>query len=92
MCIANLSHGDYINLAKEFSLIFINNVPKFTAKTADQCRRFINLIDMLYDEKCSLVLLAESPINDLCDIKSLQKDFKRTSSRLYEMTIMDNKK
>tara|TARA_Y100001970_G_C14247349_1_gene869256 strand:- start:3110 stop:4150 length:1041 start_codon:yes stop_codon:yes gene_type:complete len=92
LCFANLAHEDYFNFAKEFSLIFINNVPKFSESEADLCRRFINLVDMLYDQKCSLVLLAECPISQLCHIKNLQKDFKRTSSRLYEMTIMDNKK
>ncbi len=92
LCEANLGHADYINVAKEFSLIFINNVPKFSESNSDQCRRFISLVDMLYDQKCSLVLLAASPINELCTIKSLHKEFKRTSSRLYEMTIMDIKK
>ena len=89
LCVANLAHEDYSNIASVFSLIFIENVPKFNSKTADQCRRFISLVDMLYEKKCSLVVLAECPINQLCDINNLHKDFKRTSSRLYEMTIME---
>ena len=42
---------------------------------SDQCRRFISLIDMLYDNKCSVVILAESPISTLCQIANLSKDY-----------------
>ena len=55
---------------------------------SDQCRRFINLIDILYDNKCSVVILAEKPISSICKINNLSKDFERTASRLYEMTII----
>ena len=70
------------------SLIFIENVPEFNDGLADQCRRFISLIDMLYEQNCSIVLLAASPITSLCKIDKLKKEFARTSSRLYEMTII----
>ena len=59
---------------------------------SDQCRRFISLIDMLYVQQCSVVLLAEYPIKQLCLIKSLNKEFERTASRLYEMTIINSEK
>ena len=90
MCIANLAHEDYRNIAQTFSLIFINNVPKFTDSEQDQCRRFISLVDMLYIEKCSVVILADQPINNLCQIHNFKKEFQRTASRLYEMTIINN--
>ena len=88
LCISNLGHDDYYNIAKVFNLLFINKVPSFTEDNLDQCRRFISLIDMLYDQKCSVVILADKPINKLCQIKNLQKEFERTASRLYEMTII----
>ena len=90
LCSANLAHEDYFNIAKLFKLIFIKNVPLFSLSNSDQCRRFISLIDMLYDQKCSVVILAEKPINQLCNIKNLKKEFERTSSRLYEMTIINS--
>ena len=92
LCDINLAHEDYLNIAKVFNLIFISNVPFFEDSISDQCRRFISLIDMLYDQKCSVVLLAEKPINELCHIKNLNKEFKRTASRLYEMTIINTEK
>lgn len=88
LCVSKLGHEDYLNIAKVFSLIFIKNVPFFSDSKSNECRRFISLIDMLYDQKCSVVILAEKPINQLCNIKNLAKEFERTSSRLYEMTIV----
>ncbi len=88
ICEENLSHQDYDNIAKTFKLIFLNNVPELNKDRKDSCRRFISLIDMLYKNKCSIVILASKPINSLNNIKSLTEEFKRTSSRLYEMTIV----
>jgi len=88
ICNTNLAHEDYARIAKEFKLIFIEKVPKMTNDYSDQCRRFISLIDMLYDNKCSVVILAENPISSLCQIANLSKEFQRTASRLYEMTII----
>jgi cell division protein ZapE len=88
ICNTNLAHDDYASIAKEFKLIFIEKVPKMTNDYSDQCRRFISLIDMLYENKCSVVILAESPISSLCQITNLSKEFERTASRLYEMTII----
>ena len=88
ICNTNLGHEDYTNIAKEFNLIFIEKVPKMTDDLSDQCRRFISLIDMLYINKCSVVILAEKPISLLCQIDKLIKEFERTASRLYELTII----
>ena len=90
ICNANLAHDDYANIAKEFKLIFIEKIPKMTNDYSDQCRRFISLIDMLYVNKCSVVILAENPISSLCQISNLSKEFERTASRLYEMTIIQS--
>ena len=88
LCATNLGHEDYKNIAETFSLIFIKDIPQLCEDKSDQCRRFISLIDMLYEQKCSVVLLAEKPISSLCEIQFLRKEFDRTASRLYEMTII----
>ena len=92
LCEENFSHQDYINIAKNFNLIFLNNVPELNEEKKDSCRRFISLIDMLYENKCSIVILASKPITSLNSIKSLSEEFKRTASRLYEMTIVQPSK
>ena len=37
---------------------------------------------------CSIVILASKPINSLNNVNTLEEEFKRTASRLYEMTIV----
>tara|TARA_Y100000591_G_scaffold213158_1_gene184975 strand:+ start:505 stop:1545 length:1041 start_codon:yes stop_codon:yes gene_type:complete len=88
LCEDNFSHQDYINISKNFNIIFLNNVPQLDDQKKDSCRRFISLIDMLYEHKCSVVILAARPISTLNSIQSLNEEFKRTASRLYEMTIV----
>ena len=88
LCEKNFSHLDYINIAKTFNLIFLNNVPELNDQKKDSCRRFISLIDMLYENNCSIVILASKPISSLNTIESLKEEFDRTASRLYEMTIV----
>ena len=88
ICQDNLSHQDYINIARYFNLIFLNNVPELNEQNKDSCRRFISLIDMLYENNCSIVILAAKPISNLNTNKSLDDEFKRTASRLYKMTIV----
>ena len=83
-----MAHDDYANISNEFKLFFIEKVPKMTNDYSDQCRRFISLIDMLYENKCSVVILAENPISSLCQITNLSKEFERTASRLYELTLI----
>ena len=63
-------------------------VVEFDNQNKDSCRRFIGLIDMLYENNCSIVILASKPVNSLNNINTLAEEFKRTASRLYEMTIV----
>ena len=88
LCEANFGNEDYKNIADKFKLIFLKNVPEFDNQKKDSCRRFIGLIDMLYENNCSIVILASKPINSLNNINTLAEEFKRTASRLYEMTIV----
>ena len=88
LCGVNFGNEDYKNIADKFKLVFLKNVPEFDNQNKDSCRRFIGLIDMLYENNCSIVILASKPINSLNNINTLAEEFKRTASRLYEMTIV----
>ena len=68
--------------------IFIEQKTSFDNQKKDSCRRFISLIDMLYENNCSIVILAAKPISNLNTNKSLDEEFTRTASRLYQMTIV----
>ena len=82
----NLGSEDYIGIAKESDLIFIENLPNFNENNSNQQQRFITFIDIIYEKKIPLVIKSEVDLNSLCSSKSLTEPFKRTLSRLYEMT------
>ena len=82
----NLGSEDYIRISKESDLIFIENLPNFNEDNSNQQQRFITFIDIIYEKKIPLMIKSEVDLNSLCSSKSLTEPFKRTLSRLYEMT------
>ncbi|CAN6291058.1 unnamed protein product [Urochloa humidicola] len=57
--------ADYIAIARNYHTIFISEIPAMSMKIRDKARRFITLIDELYNHHCRLVCLAASSIDDL---------------------------
>ena len=87
LCDQNLGSEDYINLAKVCNHIFIEEIPSFNEFNSNQQLRFITLIDILYDKKITLTLSLASDLKNLSSSKKHSEIFKRTISRLYEMTL-----
>ena len=86
LCDKNLGAEDYINISNISDHIFIEEIPIFNDDNSNQQLRFITLIDILYEKKIILSLSLESDLNNLgSSIKHLQT-FKRTTSRLVELT------
>lgn len=80
---------DYIEVARAYHTILISNVPEFTPQTEDTARRFIELVDELYDRGVNLIVSAAVPIVELYDGKRLRAEFSRIESRLIEMQSED---
>ncbi len=82
LCARNLGPADYLEIAKEFKILFIADIPILSLEIKDQVKRFVILIDALYEQKVKLICTLEVPIEQLYldDI-----DFNRTRSRLIEM-------
>ncbi|MEO8459339.1 MAG: cell division protein ZapE [Dokdonella sp.] len=85
ICEGPRSVADYIELAKAYPMILISGVPQFTPQTEDAARRFVDLVDELYDRGVKLALSAATPIVDMYDGNRLRMEFARTESRLIEM-------
>ncbi|MBO9661725.1 cell division protein ZapE [Dokdonella sp.] len=85
LCEGPRAVADYIEIAKAFHTILVSNVPQFTPQTDDAARRFIELVDEVYDRGVNLVLSAAAPIVELYDGERLRAEFARTESRLIEM-------
>ncbi len=90
LCDNNLGAEDYLNLSKLCKYIFIENIPFFNDTNSNQQLRFITLIDILYEKKISLTLLLASNLKQIGTSKKHSEIFKRTLSRLHEMTLSKN--
>ncbi|AQU82040.1 MULTISPECIES: cell division protein ZapE [unclassified Halomonas] len=85
LCDGPRSQNDYIELAREFHTVLVSNVTQMNAKTDDQARRFINMVDEFYDRGVKLLMSAEVPVELLYTDGKLTFEFQRTLSRLQEM-------
>lgn len=65
LCAQPLSAADYICFASTFKTIILTNVPILTFSRRDEARRFITLIDILYDNRVQLILQSEAPLDEL---------------------------
>ena len=65
LCNVELGSSDYRVIAQRFPFLIIENIPKLTLKEHDQARRFITLVDELYEGKCALLCSAATNPNDL---------------------------
>ena len=86
LCDQNLGAEDYLNISQICNHIFIEKVPVFNEYNSNQQLRFITLIDILYEKKIDLTLLLETDLNNIGTSKKHSETFKRTTSRLHEMT------
>ena len=89
LCEGPRAVADYIELARAYHTLLVSNVPEFTPQTEDAARRFIELVDEVYDRGVKLVLSAALPIVELYDGERLRAEFARTESRLIEMQSED---
>lgn len=89
LCAGPRSQNDYIELAREFHAVLLSDVPQMAARTDDQARRFVNLVDEFYDRNVKLVISAEVSLEQLYLGGKLDFEFQRTQSRLLEMQSHD---
>jgi|SRR5690606_21078137 len=89
LCGGPRSAYDYIELAKVYHAILLSNVPRLGADQDDMARRFVSLVDELYDRNVKLIISAEVPLSELYSGTGLAFVFERTRSRLLEMQSME---
>ncbi|XP_061966342.1 uncharacterized protein LOC133690147 [Populus nigra] len=65
LCGRMVGAADYIALAKNYHTVFISDIPLMSMENRDKARRFITLIDELYNHHCCLFCFAASSIDDL---------------------------
>jgi cell division protein ZapE len=89
LCSVPLGPNDYVALAERFHTVFLEHVPKLTPSRREEARRFVILIDALYEAKTRLIVLAQAEPQALYPQGEGSFEFERTASRLQEMRSAD---
>jgi cell division protein ZapE len=87
LCAQPLAATDYLKIAHEFHTIIIDHIPVMEYARRNEAKRFIILIDTLYDNAVKLLASAQAQPDELyrADQGYEVNEFKRTASRLIEM-------
>ena len=86
LCRADLGTADYLKLASKTNVLFLDQVPALSGIDNDSiARRFLHLIDCLYEARCQLFLDLLIPLDELYTEGRLDFEFQRCLSRLNEM-------
>jgi cell division protein ZapE len=82
-----LGAADFIALADRYRVLFLDNLTVFSTDERDRAKRFMVMIDVLYDKGVKLVVRAQDTLENMYPLEgSLNFEFSRTLSRLREMT------
>lgn len=89
LCGGPRDQTDYLEIAHQFHTVFLSHIPRLWAGDAPAVRRFIWLVDVLYDKRVKLVVSAAASPHEICSDAAQNGEFARTASRLVEMQSRD---
>lgn len=89
LCERALGAADYLALTERYHTIIVDNVPMLTPDKRNEARRFMTLVDALYERGTHLVVAAEASPEELYPEGDGAFEFQRTASRLNEMQSKD---
>ena len=85
LCCCALAAGDYLAIAEHINVLLLYDIPQMSADNRNEAKRFVNLIDVLYEQRAILLCTAEVPPEQLYTGGTGAFEFERTTSRLLEM-------
>jgi cell division protein ZapE len=85
LCERPLGAADYLKLARTFHTLLLDAIPKLGPEKRNEARRFINLVDTLYNARVKLIASAAAAPDDIYVAGDGSFEFARTVSRLFEM-------
>jgi cell division protein ZapE len=89
LCGEPLGAADYLAIANAFNTIIVVEIPKLTQDKRNEAKRFVTLIDALYENKVKLICTAQVPAQELYTEGDGSFEFARTVSRLIEMQSLN---
>ena len=85
LCSGPRSQEDYIEIARDYQSVIVSDIPVLDSFHEDEARRFIALVDEMYDRNVNLIVSASVPPVELYRGERVAFQFERTASRLIEM-------
>jgi len=85
LCEEPLGAGDYLEIAACFHTLILSRIPALGPEKRNEAKRFVTLIDALYDYKVKLICSADALATELYTEGDGAFEFERTTSRLLEM-------
>ncbi|HET6182482.1 MAG TPA: cell division protein ZapE [Acetobacteraceae bacterium] len=85
LCGTALGPGDYLAIATHYHTLILDGIPRLSPDNYDEARRFITLIDTLYEHRVKLLASAAAMPDQLYQRGENARMFERTASRLDEM-------
>jgi len=89
LCGKPLGASDYLQIATLYPTVLVDDIPALSPENLDEARRFVILIDALYEHKVMLICSANAPPESLYPSGKGSFEFQRTVSRLIEMQSED---
>ncbi|SOB95003.1 cell division protein ZapE [Rhodobacter maris] len=89
LCGAMLGPGDYLAIAASLKVLMLDDIPQLSASNFNEAKRFVTLIDTLYEAKVRLICSAAEVPERLYNEGTGSFEFERTASRLREMQAAD---
>eukprot|EP01133_Synstelium_polycarpum_P015874 gene15874-18865_t len=98
LCDAALGAADYIAICRQFHTVFVEGIPSMNESTKNQARRFITLVDVMYEHKVKLICSADATPSQLfmskgdeiddssAEIRQLTDDLKLSPEQLSRFT------
>lgn len=89
LCEQPLGPADFLAIAKNFHTVMIDNIPTLSPAKRNEAKRFVTLVDALYEAKTKLLATADAPPETLYPEGEGAFEFQRCVSRLNEMQSED---
>lgn len=89
LCDTPRAAKDYLELARMFHTVFVSNTPMLADAEDSAAKRFMHLVDALYDHRVKLIMTASTYPAEIYQGRLLKGAFERTVSRLIEMGSED---
>lgn len=89
LCAKPLGAEDYLTLAGRYHTLILNGVPKLSEDLRNEAKRFMTLVDALYEHGVNLIMAADAAPNDLYRQGTHAFEFERAVSRLMEMQSVE---